>query len=92
MVGTCRKQGAAGPPRDLSARKRKERGLYLRPGGPTPHHPLSDEQVQGRVTAGAKKKKKRPTNCEDWQIQDGILQPKPKGHLPKLKIQVGKQL
>lgn len=86
MAGTCRKQGAAGPPRDLSARMRKERGLYLRPGGPTPHHPLSDEQVQGKVNAGAKR---RPTNCEDWKIQDAI---QTQTTFPKLQVQVGKQL
>lgn len=61
VVGTCRKRGAAVPPQDLLARQRKERGLYLRPSGPTPHHPPSDEQVRGRVTVGAKR---RPPMCE----------------------------
>lgn len=61
VVGACRKRGAAVAPQDLLARQRNERGLYLRPSGPTPHHPLSDEQVQGRVTVGAKR---RPPKCE----------------------------
>lgn len=43
----------------------------MRPSGPTPHHPLSDEQVQGRVTVGAKR---RPPNCE---FEQAIRGPEP---------------
>ena len=51
--GTCRKRGAPGPPQAPSSRQQTERGLYLRLGGPIPHHPLPEEQVEGRVTVDA---------------------------------------